>query len=145
LKGSVWNQKWCLKECFFEGSLRHLYRFFGKILVFFVCNKGFFRLYSNITKLGLVNMPYVKMLANEIKGSLWNQKWCLKEPLYEGYLKNYFRTWFFKEPWFERFFVEPKMVLLRHHSEEPFSVPDDTFMFLCEEQLTRFNSDKHLV
>jgi len=28
LKGSLWNQKWCLKEPFLEGFLRHLYRFF---------------------------------------------------------------------------------------------------------------------
>jgi len=27
-----------------------------------------------------------------------------------GYLKNSLRKWFFKEPWFERFFVEPEMV-----------------------------------
>jgi len=46
-------------------------------------------------------------------------------------LKNSLRKWFFKEPWFERFFVEPEMVLLCHHSEEPFSVPDGTSMFLC--------------
>jgi len=39
--------------------------------------------------------------------------------------------WFSKEPWFERFFKEPYMVLLWHHSEEPFLVPDVTFMFLC--------------
>jgi len=25
-------------------------------------------------------------------------------------LKNSFRKWFLKEPWFERFFVEPEMV-----------------------------------
>jgi len=25
-------------------------------------------------------------------------------------LKKYLRTWFFEEPWFERFFVEPEMV-----------------------------------
>jgi len=28
------------------------------------------------------------------------------------------------------------MVLLWRHSEEPFSVPDGTFMFLCVETLT---------
>jgi len=33
-----------------------------------------------------------------------------KEPFYESSLKNYLRKWFFQEPWFERFFVEPKMV-----------------------------------
>jgi len=38
-------------------------------------------------------------------------------------LNNYLRKWFFKEPWFEKF-VEPNMVLLWYHSEEPFSVPD---------------------
>jgi len=27
--------------------------------------------------------------------------------------------------------MEPKTVLLWHHSEEPFSVPDGTSMFLC--------------
>jgi len=30
-------------------------------------------------------------------------------------LKNSFRKWFFKEPWFERFFVEPEMVPQRTH------------------------------
>jgi len=45
-------------------------------------------------------------------------------------LKNCLRKWFFKEPWFKRFFVEPTMVLW-HHSEEPSPVPDGTFMFLC--------------
>jgi len=44
-------------------------------------------------------------------------------------LKNYLRKWFSKEPWFERFFVEPEMVLLWHHSEEPFLVPGGTFIF----------------
>jgi len=39
-------------------------------------------------------------------------------------LKKSLRKWFFKEPWFERFFVEPEMVLPWPHSEEPFSVPD---------------------
>jgi len=28
-------------------------------------------------------------------------------------LKNYLRKWFFKEPWFERFFAEPEMVPYR--------------------------------
>jgi len=46
-------------------------------------------------------------------------------------LKNSLRKSFFREPWFERFFVEPEMVLLWRHSKEPFSVPDGTFMFLC--------------
>jgi len=41
-----------------------------------------------------------------------------------GSLKNSLRKWFFKEPWFERFFVEPEMVLLWHHSKEPYLVPD---------------------
>jgi len=49
-----------------------------------------------------------------------------------GSLKNLFIKGFFKEPWFERFFVEPKMVLLWHHSEEPFLVPGGTFMVLCD-------------
>jgi len=47
--------------------------------------------------------------------AIWNQKWCLKEQFFEGslrhiyrYFKNYLRKWFFKEPWFERFFVEPE-------------------------------------
>jgi len=53
-----------------------------------------------------------------------------------GYLKNSLRKWFSKEPWFERFFVEPDMFLLGHHSEEPFSVPDGTFMFLCVRSAT---------
>jgi len=48
-----------------------------------------------------------------------------------GYLKNYLRKWFFKEPWFERFLVEPEMVLLWHHSKELFSVPDGTLTFPC--------------
>jgi len=48
-----------------------------------------------------------------------------------GSLNEYLRKWFFKEPCFERFFEEPEMVLLCHHSEEPFLVPDDTFIFLC--------------
>jgi len=30
--------------------------------------------------------------------------------IFIGTLKNYLRKWFFKEPWFERFFVEPEMV-----------------------------------
>jgi len=30
-----------------------------------------------------------------------------------GYLKSYLRKWFFKEPWFEKLFVEAKMVLYR--------------------------------
>jgi len=43
--------------------------------------------------------------------------WGLKEPHFEGSLrhlsgslKNSLRTWFFKEPWSERFFVEPYMM-----------------------------------
>jgi len=47
-----------------------------------------------------------------------------------GSLKDYLRKWFFREPWFERFFVEPEMVLLWHHSEEPFPVPDGSYMVL---------------
>jgi len=45
-----------------------------------------------------------------LEGSLWNQKWCLKEPFSEGSLKKYLTKWYFIEPWFERFFVEPEMV-----------------------------------
>jgi len=73
-----------------------------------------------------------------LKGSLWNQKWGLTEPFVKGslrhlyrFLKNSLRKWFFKEPCFERFFDEPEMDLPWHHSEEPFSVPDGTSMFLC--------------
>ncbi len=33
------------------------------------------------------------------------------------------KRWFFKEPLTEWFFVEPKMVLLWHHCEEPFEAP----------------------
>jgi len=50
-------------------------------------------------------------------------------------LRNSLRTWFFTEPCFERFSVEPEIVLLWHHSEEPFSVPDITSMLLCEPQV----------
>jgi len=62
-----------------------------------------------------------------LKGSLWNQKWDLKEPFVEGSLKNALRKWFFEEPLFERFLVEPEMVLLWH----PFTVPCGTFIVLC--------------
>jgi len=31
MKDSLWNLKWCLKEKKFEGSLRHLYRFFEEL------------------------------------------------------------------------------------------------------------------
>jgi len=48
-----------------------------------------------------------------------------------GSLKNSLRKWFYKEPWFERFIEEPDMVLLWHHSEEPFPVPKGTSMFPC--------------
>jgi len=45
---------------------------------------------------------------------LRNQKWGLKEPFFEGYLYRFFeelfKDMFFKEPWFERFFVEPETV-----------------------------------
>jgi len=61
-----------------------------------------------------------------LKGSLKNQKLCLKETFFKviwdtfiGSLKNYLRKWLFKEPWFERFCVEPEVVLLTHHSEDP--------------------------
>jgi len=33
--------------------------------------------------------------------------------MFEGYLENYLRKWFFKELLFERFFVEPEMVTER--------------------------------
>jgi len=64
-----------------------------------------------------------KGLFEEI-GSLKNSG--LKGSLRHLYrlFKELFKEIIFKEPWFERFFVEPEMVLLRHHSEEPFSVPD---------------------
>jgi len=68
-----------------------------------------------------------------LKGSSWNQKWCLEEPCFKGYLgtfigsfKNYLRKWFLTEPWFERFFEEPEMVLQSNAIEEPFPVPDGT-------------------
>jgi len=61
--------------------------------------------------------------------------WFYEEPsptgTFIGSLKNSLRKWFFREPWFERFFVDPEMVLLWHRSEEPFSVPDGTSMVLC--------------
>jgi len=73
-----------------------------------------------------------------LKGSLRNHKWCLEEPFVKGSLRHLYRffeellrKWFFREPWFERFFVEPEMVLLWHHSEETFLVPDGTSMSLC--------------
>jgi len=47
-----------------------------------------------------------------LKGSLKNQKWCLKEPFFEGSLRplhRFFEEELFKEPWFERFFMEPYM------------------------------------
>ncbi|TNN21597.1 hypothetical protein EYF80_068292 [Liparis tanakae] len=39
-------------------------------------------------------------------------------------------NWFSREPWFERFFVEPEMVLPWRDSEEPYSVPEGTTMVL---------------
>jgi len=70
-----------------------------------------------------------------LKGSLWNQIWSLKEPCFEGSLSHHYR--FFEElfkdmvPWFERFLVEPDMVLLWHHSEEPFWVPHGPSIVPC--------------
>jgi len=61
-------------------------------------------------------------------------KWCLKETSVEGSLRHLYkvlgRTLKGNEPWYERFFVESKMVLLWHHSEEPFLVPGGTFIVL---------------
>jgi len=53
-----------------------------------------------------------KYIINDLR----HQIWCLKEPCFEDSLRHLYR--FFKEPWFERFFEEPDMVLLWHHSEE---------------------------
>jgi len=56
------------------------------------------------TKNGALRNPFLKVLSNTFICSL----------------TNYLRKWIFKEPLFERFFLEPKMVLLWRHSEEPF-------------------------
>jgi len=53
---------------FFEGSLRHIYRFFEVTL----SGHG-----------SLKNPGW--------KGSVWNQKWCLKELLFEGSLRHLYR------------------------------------------------------
>jgi len=52
-----------------------------------------------------------------LKGSLWNQKWGLKETFFKvlwdtviGSLNNSLKKWFLKEPWFERLSVESEMV-----------------------------------
>jgi len=52
-----------------------------------------------------------------LKGSLWNQKWCLKEPFQKVFLRHLYM--FLKD-------LFKEMVLLWHHSEEPFPVPDGT-------------------
>jgi len=56
-----------------------------------------------------------------------------------GSSKNSLKKWFFEEPWFERFSVEPDMVLLWPRPEEPFPVPDAppwfcVFLLRCETQ-----------
>jgi len=88
----------------------------------------------------------LKLHTPNVKICLWSlpmhteQYWFLNGSLkalwFHHLLKNHFFIWntfigslkyylrFFKEPWFERFFVEPEMVLLWRHSEEPYSVRD---------------------
>jgi len=69
-------------------------------------------------------------------GSLWKDNNTIKNSVFKllwdtffRSLKNYLRKWFFKEPWFERFFMEPEMVLLWRHSEELVSLPNGPFIF----------------
>jgi len=69
-------------------------------------------------------------LRGTINGALKNHVLKILWGTFIGSLKNHLIKWFFKEPWFERFLVEPGMVLLCHHSEEPFSLPDGTLIVL---------------
>jgi len=82
LKGSSWNQKWCLKEPFL--------RFFETPLY--------------VLRRTLLGNGCLK--NSVLKGSLWNQKWCLEEPFFKvlldifiGYLWN--QKWCLKGPFFK--------------------------------------------
>jgi len=46
------------------------------------------------------------------------------------FFKELFRKWFLNEPWFEKFSVEPEMVLLWRHSEEPFYLSPPEFTWV---------------
>jgi len=72
-----------------------------------------------------------KVLCRTRNGALKNPILKVLWDTFIGSLKNSLSKCFFKEPWFERFFEEPEMVLPWHHSEEPFLVPYGISMFLC--------------
>jgi len=61
----------------------------------------------------------------------WRTMFTVLWDTFIGSLRNSLRKWFFTESWFKRFFEEPDLVLLWHHSEEPFPVPDVVFIVLC--------------
>jgi len=51
-----------------------------------------------------------KVLCGTKNGALKNHCFRVILVSFIGSLKNSLRKWFFKEPWFERFFVESEMV-----------------------------------
>jgi len=57
------------------------------------------------------NIMVLKWFFERICGyfTYWRTILAFKAPLL-GYLKNSLSKWFFKEPWSERFLVEPEMV-----------------------------------